>query len=869
VARATKRVAAHDVFISYSSKDRARADAICAALEGDGVSCWIAPRDGTPGTSYAKLLVDAITASRIVVLVFSRNANRSEAVLNELEIAFSHGIAVLPVRIENVLPTDSAEFYLKRRHWFDAHADFETHLPRLAPAVRAALAAPPRTRARRDAGPAPEAPQAPAAPRGNLPRQATTFVGRAADVERVVGLLGGPGLVTIAGTGGVGKTRVALRAAEILGDPPDGAWFADLAPLENAGLVASTILTALGAAQLGEQTPFDQLLAYLKDRRTLLLLDNCERKLGEVARVAAAILASCRHVTLLATSREPLNVAGEHVHRLSVLDAPAAAQLFADRARLADPRFELGAANARVVDEICVRLDGIPLAIELAAARVRMISVEELSRRLTERFRVLTGGSRTALPHQQTMRALIDWSYDVLSVDEKALFLRMAAFSGGFTLEAAGAVCSDDAIDEWAVLDLLSALVDKSLVVADVDQTGQRYRLLQTIEEYAHERLAESGEGPALARWHATFFATAAQDAYREWAEVAQPGWLARLRPDLENFRAALNWTLQQRNDVGLGVQLAADVMPLFLRLTLLAEAIGWSEAALAAEPELPAAVDARLHYGLSMLYNNQGSSAKAGAAAERAVASYAQSDDARGHTRSLSRLAVHDARQSRFDEATAHAQQALERARGIGDRRLLAATLLHCASVFRPEQIDRARAQFAEGAALYRSLSDDEGTVRALEWQAVSEARAGSFDRAIEALVEALELAEGDARMYVANNLAATLAAQGDARGLDVAREAFALANEAHHPTLVANSLASLAAASASADAGRAARLFGYARARRAELDWQPDNTDVLLEERLTAELRATLGDAQLQELIAHGASLPEREALAEAALV
>jgi predicted ATPase len=869
VARASKRGAAHDVFISYSSKDRARADAICAALEADGVSCWIASRDGTAGASYAKFLVDAITASRIVVLVFSRNANRSEAVLNELEVAFSRGIAVLPVRIENVQPTDSAEFYLKRRHWFDAHADFEAQLPKLAPAVRAALAPPPKARTVRGSPSGAAAGPAPAPPRGNLPRQATSFIGREADLQHVVALLGAPGLVTIVGTGGVGKTRVALRAAEVRGDPPDGTWFVDFAPLENGSLVASTILSGIGVTKRGKESAFDMLLAHLRERDIAIVLDNCERQSAEVARVAAAVIASCPRVTLLASSREPLNVPGEQVYRLATLDSASAAQLFADRAKLANPRFEVTAANARVVDDICTRLDGIALAIELAAARVRMISVDELSRRLAERFRVLTGGNRTALPHQQTMRALIDWSYDALSDDEKAVFRRTAAFSGGFTLEAAGAVCAGETLDEWAVLDLLSSLADKSLVVAEVDETAQRYRLLQTIAEYAGERLTESGESRAVALAHATFFAGAASDAYREWAEVAQPGWLARLRPDIENFRAALNWSLTQRNDVELGVQLVADVVPLFLRLSLLAEGVAWSEAALAVEQELPAAVDARLHYGLSMLYNNLGSSAKAGAAAERAVASYARTDDARGRTRSLSRVAAHAARQSRAEEAVGHAAQALASARGIGDRRLLATTLLHCASVFTAEQIDLARAEFEEGLSLFRALGDDEGIARALEWRAVAEILAGCFDRAVEVLLEALPLAEGDARMYVANNLACALAAQDDPRALDAARESFALAIQAHHASLVANAIVYLAAASVGADAARAARLFGYARARLTELGWQPENTDTLLEERLMPRLRAALGDAQLDDLLARGAASAEDEALQDASLV
>lgn len=857
------------MFISYSSRDRARADAICAALEADGLRCWIAPRDGTPGASYAKFLVDAIAGSRIVVLVFSRNANRSEAVLNELEVAFSRGIAVLPVRIENAQPTDSAEFYLKRRHWVDAYDGFEAQLAQLAPAVRAALVPAPRARSRRAVPVAGVEPIAPPVRRGNLPRQETSFVGRTSDVERVGELLRNGRLVTIVGPGGVGKTRLALQVAEAIADRPDGVWLVDLAPVEGDGLVASTIMSVLGAPQGGDAPPLDQLVAFLAPRRLLLVLDNCERKGAEIARVTATLLARCAQVTVAATSREPLNVAGEHTHRLASLDTSSAARLFADRAKLVDPGFELGANNARVVDDICARLDGLALAIELAAARVRTISVDELSRRLTERFRILTGGSRTALPHQQTMRALIDWSYDALSEDEKTFFRRAAAFSGGFTLEAATAVCGDDTIDAWAVFDLLTALVDKSLVIADVDEGGQRYRQLQMIAEYAAGRLTDAGERDERAAVHARYFAETAGDAYREWTDVAQPGWLAALAPELENFRSALGWALRDGHDIALGQQLTADVMPVLLRLTLLSEAIAWAESALAAQPAPSVAVEAQLQYGLAMLHNNQGSYERAGAAAQLAVAAYARTDDARGHVRSLSRLAVHDARQARYADAAQHSGGALERARAIGDRRLLAATLVHGASVFPADEIALARERIADAHALYRALGDEEGSVRALEWLAVAEARAGQLGRAVDALLEALPLAAGDARMYVANNLACTLAALGDTRALEAAREVFALARNAHHTSFTANAIAYLAAGSATADPARAARLFGYARARLGELGWQADNSDALIEERLTATLVSSLGEAAVRDLLAQGAALSEEGALAEAALV
>ena len=705
----------------------------------------------------------------------------------------------------------------------------------------------------------------------NLPQHVTELVGRAAPIAQVKAALERERLVTLLGTGGLGKTRCAVQiGAELLDRFADGVWFVDLAPLADDGLIASTILSTLGATQQAARAPLDQLIAYLADRRALLVLDNCEHVVDGAARTAAAVLDRCPHVRLLATSREPLNIAAEHAYRLPSLDGDAAVALFAERAHAANPRFALTAATQPLVEEVCARLDGIALAIELAAARLRAISVDELSHRLHERFRILTGGSRAALPRQQTMRALIDWSFDVLAEHERAVFRRLAIFSGGFTLDAVREVCSDETIEGWATLDVLASLVDKSLVDAEIGETRQRYRLLQSIRDYARERLDEAGEAQTVAARHAVFFAEVARAAYASWDLAPPPQWLDELQPELDNVRAALTWALADRRDVQLGTHLAGDAMPIFARLTLIGEGIAWNEAALAAGVLLPAAVEGRLQYGLSILRNNQLALKIAVIAAERAVALFEQTDDERALTRALAQLAQQYATQARRDEARSYAERAIAGARRIGEPRLLASTLQRCASVFPPAEIERAREQFAESVALFRSLGRDDETSRALIWWGAAESRAGNLARAIDVWEHAPQLVDPESRMHLANNIASCAIALGDlVRAAPAARETFALAAQLRHPSLLANALVYVAAVSANADAARAAQLFGYARSRLAALDYQPDATDDVTYERLLASLDAALGADRVAALLAEGAGWSEQRACDEAARV
>ncbi|HKU81113.1 MAG TPA: adenylate/guanylate cyclase domain-containing protein, partial [Candidatus Tumulicola sp.] len=407
----------------------------------------------------------------------------------------------------------------------------------------------------------------------NLPVQLTSFVGREAELSELKALLQHERLVTLVGTGGSGKTRCALQiAAESLDAFADGAWLVELAPIADASLAAAAIGEALNLQLAPNRPALDSVVAYCRRKSLLVVMDNCEHLLAEVRGIVSAILQQCPDARILATSRESFNLPGERAFRMPSLPVPpvlasmaaddalkyAAAALFATRAVSADSRFAVTDENAAVVAEICRRLDGIPFAIELAAARVKVLSPKQLSQKLDERFRLLTGGNPMALPRQQTMRALIDWSYDLLSDAERALFRKLAIFAGGFTLEIATATCATEELDELAILDILASLVDKSLVSADASDEATRYSLLESTRQYAREKLAESGEYSAVARAHAV-----AMLAFAERLEANHPGdreWNARAEPELDNWRTALDWAFGEGGDVLLGQRLASTL---------------------------------------------------------------------------------------------------------------------------------------------------------------------------------------------------------------------------------------------------------------------------------------------------------------------
>jgi len=404
--------------------------------------------------------------------------------------------------------------------------------------------------------------------RTNLPAPASSFVGRAWEVGDVAELVTHARLVTLTGPGGCGKTRLALEVAATLVDAClDGVWLVELAALADPTLVPRAVAAAFGLAEQPEQPLLATLSAFLRARDLLLVMDNCEHLLGACAALVAALLPACPHLRVLATSRERLAVPGEHPYLVPSLATPdpadppspeqlatyEAVRLFLERAGTRRPGLTLTAANAGAVAQICARLDGLPPAIELAAARVGVLPVEGIAARLDDRFRLLTGGPRTALPRQQTLRAAIDWSHALLDPAEQALFARLAVFAGGWTLEAAEAVCAEDDGADVEALDLLGALVDKSLAHTRETPDTLRYGFLETVRAYARERLEASGESAQISRRHAAYYLALAERAETALWGPEQASWFRRLDVEQDNLRAALGRVCEKSGRAGSG----------------------------------------------------------------------------------------------------------------------------------------------------------------------------------------------------------------------------------------------------------------------------------------------------------------------------
>jgi len=435
--------------------------------------------------------------------------------------------------------------------------------------------------------------------RHNLPAQLTSFVGRRREIDEVRRLLAGTRLLTLTGAGGCGKTRLALQVAtELVDQFTDGVWVVDLSPLSEQGLIPQTVAATLGVRGVPNRSLADVLADYFRPRHVLLLLDNCEHLIVECAHLVEPLLRAATRLHVLATSREGLGSAGEVVSRVPSLSLPTASELpasealmeydaislFAERARVVDAGFTVSASNASTVAEICHRLDGIPLALELAAARLSVLSVEQINRRLSDRFRLLTGGSRTAVARQRTLEATIDWSYDLLSETERVVLCRLSVFPGGWTLEAAEDVCAGDGIDKDLMVDLLSHLVDKSLIIVDAEAAGERrYRFLETVRQYGRERLVRSADAERVRDRHLSFFSELVRHAEPELQKADQVFWLNRLQGEYDNVRSALDWCLAIPERGHTGLELAAALTWFWIKRGYFAEGRQWLERALAA----------------------------------------------------------------------------------------------------------------------------------------------------------------------------------------------------------------------------------------------------------------------------------------------
>jgi predicted ATPase/DNA-binding CsgD family transcriptional regulator len=437
-------------------------------------------------------------------------------------------------------------------------------------------------------------PSEPSIHKQNLPAPVSSFIGREQELREIEQRLRGHRLVTLTGTGGTGKTRLALEAAAgELDHFADGVWLVEFADLSRSELVAQTIAKVLALPEAPDLAPLEQLGASLKAKHLLLVLDNCEHLIEECARITAVLLARCQGLVVLATSREPLAISGEAVLPVPPLHLPErtqpiklpslldydAVRLFVERARAVEPSFQLTASNAAAVVEICRQLDGMPLALELASARVNVLTVQEIAARLNDRFVLLTSGQRSGLaPRRQTLRAAIDWSYALLTAEEQTLLRRLAVFATGFTLDTAEALCSGEGLAEARLLDVLSSLVAKSLVVAETMSRAQaRYRLLETIREYALSKLDAAGEAARLHDRHLNLFLARAEEAAPRLNDAYQQLWLNWLESEHDNLRAALAWALE-RGSIEAGLRLATALFRFWEIRGYVHEGLTWFE---------------------------------------------------------------------------------------------------------------------------------------------------------------------------------------------------------------------------------------------------------------------------------------------------
>jgi predicted ATPase/class 3 adenylate cyclase len=566
----------------------------------------------------------------------------------------------------------------------------------------------------------------------NLPIQLTRFIGREHVMAEVKRLLSASRLLTLTGAGGCGKTRLALQVAADVVDAEhftQGAWLVELVSLSEPALVPQSFATALGLREEKGRTILAALTNHLIDKNLLLVLDNCEHLIDACAQLVNVLLRSCPKITILATSREALGIAGETAYRVPSLSLPdtkrsmtiealtqyEAVRLFVDRAATIQPSFTVTHHNAPAVAQICHRLDGIPLAIELAAARVKVLSVDQIAQRLDDRFRLLTGGSRTALPRQQTLQALIDWSYDLLSERERALLRRLSAFAGGWTLEAAESICVGDGIGTGEILDVMTRLVDKSLVVVEELDGVARYRMLETIRQYARDRLLESRESADYRGKHLDWYLNLAEETDQKLYGAEQLKWLNRLDAEHENLRIALAWSLETAAEKGL--RLGVALSDFWTMRGYWFEAGEWLTKLLA----LPDGAQARVPRAKALAAaafraNAQGNIARARAMLEESLGIWRQLGNQIGIAQTLDELGYLALNENDCERATTFHKESLALSREPGHQAGIARALAGLGNVARAQNDwSKAASLYSESLVLRRGLGHKGEIVRLL----------------------------------------------------------------------------------------------------------------------------------------------------------
>jgi len=613
----------------------------------------------------------------------------------------------------------------------------------------------------------------------NLPYQVSAFIGRDSEITRIREFLRETRLLTLTGAGGIGKTRLAVQAAaEMLYEYPDGVWLAELGSLADGGLLHQTLATVLEVREEPGRPLSDTMVAHLRSKQALLVIDGCEHLVGAAAKMAEGLLRRCPGLKIMATSRETLRAEGETAWRVPSLAVPlrrlgvelqpeqltryAAVRLFIDRARKADPCFAVTNDNAAAVADICSRLDGVPLAIELAAARTNILTPKQVEQRLDERFRLLTGGRRTALARQQTLEAAVRWSYELLPEIEQRLFARLSVFAGGFTLEAVEAVCSGEGVDAAEIAGLVSELAAKSLVIPGVE----RHWMLETVRAYARQRLRESREEDPLSRRGLEFLASLGETAKPGTQGPEQAAWFALLDQELANVRAALEWGAEHHPEAGARL---ADSMCLYWEVRgYMTEGRTWLQRYIARGHALPSDLLVPLMLAAGHLAYRQGDLADAADLCDASLALAREQREPRREAQALTALGNVLCDLGEYSRAIALQEESLQRLRALGDLRGTAAALHNLARVTSATgDVTRARAYYEESLATKHALGDRRFSALTEHNLAICLRTQGDHDGArelLEGTLEALrELADRTGQAYCLNALSNTAVDQGD----------------------------------------------------------------------------------------------------------
>ena len=719
--------------------------------------------------------------------------------------------------------------------------------------------------------------------RHNLPAPRTSFVGREQEMVEVKRMLAMTRLLTLTGAGGSGKTRLALEVArDLVVAYPDGVWLMELAPLSEPEMVAQEVARALGTQEQPGRPLQESLLDTLGGKEMLLILDNCEHLIDAVARLTIALLDSCPRVRMLATSREPLGVTGELTWPVPSLSAPdtkqsptveelegyESVQLFADRASKRHPGFKLTPENALAVAQVCARLEGIPLAIELAAARVGMLSAGQISERLGHSLKLLTGGERRADHRHQTLRAALDWSYELLGEPERALFGRLSAFAGGFTLEAAEGVVTGGEIEEEDVLELLGMLVEKSLVVAEESwERGARYRLLEPVRQYAREKLGASGEAETVGHRHAEFFLDMAEEAEPKLKGSRQVEWLDRLEIEHDNLRAALSWALGR--EIDLGPRMAGALCLFWYTRGYLSEGRTYLEA-VARSDVIPATVRAKALDGLGWIAEPQGDYERARVAYEESLELYRSCHDKKGVANALGDLGSLALDRGDYEQATSLLEESLTLHRELGSREDVIG-VLDGLGVLASAKGDRGPSIsfFSEALALSRGTGNVRRTATSLGNLGITMLVHGDPEQATPLLEESLALFRdiGDSLNIAIGLMHSAFAAltQDDyERAQMLSEESLELLQKAEDKQHIADCLEVLAGgAGAQGQAHRAARLWGAAEALREEIGVPLQSEDRRVLDPYLVAARSSLGEVAWQATLAEGRAMTPEQAI------